>query len=498
MNWRRVFAKDPLSHSIGVIGILNISQLAFGFVRSVLFARLLGPANIGIYSLTAYVLGVGIPVVSCGLASSFNRYVPRYEANGSLRAYYGSITRWSMGMTTAFVVIACAFPRQASALLLASPEHAGVLRITALTLLPAVFHRNLTTFFKGLRTFRLSALLEFAQPILLTVFAVLGIFLWQRTLSMVMWATVLSYLVPVLICGWMTDRYLHALPDQKARVDEPQYARTMFRFSIWFVIIPTGLVTFAYVDRLMLAHLMKDPVTLGVYSQAFNTAAMMLAVGYVPNNVLGPALAAAWERHDQPLVQRTFNLALKGTTLLMLAASLVLVLLKTWVLSTLYGAEYVPGAAVIAPLLAFKCFDVMYSITGMYSGLIEKTYLPGIAIAAGLALNVGLNLALIPRFGMQGAAYAAMFSYALVNVLLYWLNRAYGLRLTRRTVMVTVLPFALLLPTLALVAVAGVVCVAIVRGTWIFDAAEKQQLLHAGHGFVAMMARRLKLRRAAA
>lgn len=475
---------------MGVIGILNISQLAFGFVRSVLFARLLGPANVGIYSLTAYVLGVGIPVVSSGLASSYIRYVPRYEANGSLRAYYNSITAWSSWMALACVAIALVFPRQVSSVLLASPEHATVLRITALTLLPAVYHRNLTTFFKGLRSFRLSAILEFAQPILLTVFAVAGFALWQHTLSMVMWATLLSYAVPVAICGWMTTRYLHSLTDQKPKVDEPQYARTMFRFSIWFVIIPTGLMTFAYLDRLMLAHLMKDPQALGIYSQAFNTAAMMLAVGYVPNNVLGPALSAAWERHDQPLVQRTFNLALKGTLILMLAASLVLVLIKTWVLRTLYGAEFAPGAIVIAPLLAFKCFDVMYSITGMYSGLIEKTYLPGVAIAAGLAVNVGLNIALIPRFGMQGAAYAAMLSYALVNLILYLLNRTYGLRLTKRSVLVSVLPFALLLPLYALVPVAAFVVVAIFRGTLIFDAAEKQEIEKGVRGIAATLSRR--------
>ena len=253
MSWKRIFAKDPVSHSMGVIGMLNIAQRVFGIARGILFARLLGPANLGVYALTAFVLGVGIPVVSAGLASSYNRYVPRYEANGSLRAYYNSITSWSMWITTAFVAVALLFPRQVSALLLASPDHANVLRLTVLTLLPAVYHRNLTTFFKGLRVFRLSAILEFAQPVLLTVFAIAGFVWWQKTVEMAMWATLLSYVLPVAVCGWMTSRYLRDLTDQKPRVDEVQYARKIFRFSVWFVIIPTGLVTFEYVDRLMLA-----------------------------------------------------------------------------------------------------------------------------------------------------------------------------------------------------------------------------------------------------
>lgn len=491
MSWKRVFAKDPVSHSMGVIGILNIAQRVFGIARGILFARLLGPANLGVYALTAFVLGVGIPVVSAGLASSYNRYVPRYEANGSLRAYYNSITSWSMWITTAFVAVALLFPRQVSSLLLASPEHATVLRLTVLTLLPAVYHRNLTTFFKGLRVFRLSAILEFAQPVLLTVFAIAGFVWWQKTVEMAMWATLLSYVLPVAACGWMTSRYLRDLTDQKPRVDEVQFARKIFRFSVWFVIIPTGLVTFDYVDRLMLAHLMKDATTLGIYSQAFNTTALLLAVGYVPNGVLGPTLSAAWDRHDQPLVQRTFNLALKVTLLLMLGASLVLVLMKGWVLGFMYGHAYAPGAVVLAPLLAFQCFDVMYSIAGMYSGLIEKTYVPGIAVAIGLALNVGLNLVMIPRFGMRGAAYAAMFSYGLVNVVLYLLNRHHGLRLTRRTLLVSALPLSLLLPPGVLVPLAAGVLVAIFRGTLLFETAEKDELLRAMRQVTTMLARRL-------
>ncbi len=492
MNWKRVFAKDSVSHSMGVIGTLNISQRVFGIARGILFARLLGPANLGVYALTAFVLGVGIPVVSAGLASSYNRYVPRYEANGSLRAYYNSITAWSMWIATAFVAIALIFPRQVSSLLLASPDHANILRLTVITLLPAVYHRNLATFFKGLRVFRLSALLEFAQPVLLTVFAVAGFLWWQRTVEMAMWATLLSYLVPVAICGWMTRSFLRDLTDQKPRVEETDYARKIFRFSIWFVIIPTGLVTFDYVDRLMLAHLMQDPTTLGIYSQAFNTTALLLAVGYVPNGVLGPTLSAAWERHDQVLVQRTFNLALKVTLLLMLGASLVVVLIRGWVLAFLYGAEYAPGAVVLAPLLAFQCFDVMYSITGMYSGLIEKTYLPGIAVGIGLGLNVALNLVMIPHFGMRGAAYAAMISYGVVNIVLYLLNRRHGLQLTGRTLAVSALPLSLLLPPLALVPLAGAVLLASVRGSWIFEQAEKDELVVAVRQVGASLARRLR------
>src|SRR5207302_1604367 len=158
-------------------------------------------------------------------------------------------------------------------------------------------------------------------------------------------------------------------------------------------------------------------------------------------------------------------------------ACLVLVILKRWILVTMYGAEYAAGAAVMAPLLAFQCFDVVYSIAGMYSGLVEKTYLPFLAVAIGLVANIGLNLLWIPRFGMQGAAYAAMLSYALINIVLYTLNHRTGLRLERSAFAVSCLPFALLLPLPALLVIAAATLALLFGTHTILDREEKRDAL---------------------
>src|SRR5262249_32950605 len=139
-----------------------------------------------------------------------------------------------------------------------------------LTLVPAVVHRNLSSFFKGLRTFRLSAFIEFAYLALFTVLGVAGVLLWRPRLDVVLWTNFAAYLLPVLFFGTLTWRFLVRLPDQRATVDEDHFAQKMFRFCVWFVVIPSGLTVFDYVDRLMLTHFL-DVRTVGVYSQTFTT-----------------------------------------------------------------------------------------------------------------------------------------------------------------------------------------------------------------------------------
>jgi len=75
------------------------------------------------------------------------------------------------------------------------------------------------------------------------------------------------------------------------------------------------------------------------------------------------------------------------------------------------------GAAVVVPWVAFA-----YLLSGIYiymlSGLIiaKNVYLQPIILSLSAIANIALNIVLIPRFGMMGAAYATVVSYCMVAV----------------------------------------------------------------------------------
>ena len=75
----------------------------------------------------------------------------------------------------------------------------------------------------------------------------------------------------------------------------------------------------------------------------------------------------------------------------------------------------------------------------------EKARLVCVALACGLALNVPLNLVLLPRLGLEGA----VLSTAAANALSLWLicrfNRRLGFRLDDGAKLVLVLPMLLCL-----------------------------------------------------
>jgi O-antigen/teichoic acid export membrane protein len=104
-----------------------------------------------------------------------------------------------------------------------------------------------------------------------------------------------------------------------------------------------------------------------------------------------------------------------------------------------YGAEW---QASVLPFALLMPAVVALAVEGPARGLLVRIAPPLVisaAAAAGLALNVGLNFALIPAIGISGASIASVLSYWLAGILMLYLLSRYGdapmrraLRLPRR------------------------------------------------------------------
>jgi O-antigen/teichoic acid export membrane protein len=86
-------------------------------------------------------------------------------------------------------------------------------------------------------------------------------------------------------------------------------------------------------------------------------------------------------------------------------------------LLTFTNPRFWPGAAVVAPIvLAYLCHGA-FLLTSIGVGIEKRTRYYPIMTGAAAATNLAVNFTLIPRYGMMGAAWATVVSYALMAVL---------------------------------------------------------------------------------
>ncbi len=183
-------------------------------------------------------------------------------------------------------------------------------------------------------------------------------------------------------------------------------------------------------------------LTIGLSVAATQTAIGIYALGYQLGQVVAVvaiALNTAWVPFFYPRGEHELGPGLlREMTTLSVGALAILTafvgVLAPEVVSVLapssWGSE-ASIAAVVAPLVAVACL-----VQGFYFMAVSPIFLqrrtavlPVFTLAAG-ALNVGLNILLIPRLGVVGAAWSTIAGYAALTVgTVWWARRGYRLQL---------------------------------------------------------------------
>jgi O-antigen/teichoic acid export membrane protein len=189
--------------------------------------------------------------------------------------------------------------------------------------------------------------------------------------------------------------------------------RRMNRFGL--PLVPSGVALWAlnFSDRFFLAHIAgQDDV--GRYSLGVRIASAMVLL-LVAFRTAWPAFAYSID--DDREARRTYGFVL--TYLLFVACwlSLALGVLAPWIVRVLARDDaFWAGADVVAPLAFAGTLWGAYTVVSIGIGRLKRTQFNWVITGSAAALDVVLNVLLIPPYGIRGAAAAALTAFALMFV----------------------------------------------------------------------------------
>jgi PST family polysaccharide transporter len=467
----RLLAKDRVTTSVGVVLSLLLIQRIVAFARGIIFARVLGTEQYGIYTLSFFLIPIMVIVASLGIPSAFGRFIPRYEQKGAVRYFLRKTYTLTIAIAIAVTAAIVLAPGFFSNLLYGDPTHTKIITLAAFSIPLMLVFRNVSSTFLGLRLFRASSVFEFFQ---VAAYALIGtvLVLLFRSATSAVFAYAVSFVLGLVLFVPVLASYLVKKEPYFRPLDENDFYRQMLRFAIWFMVTPILAQVFHYVDRLSIQRLMTSSDQ-GIYSATIAIAQMISAVGLAVNNVVYPHLSATWERGRRDEALRHLDLAIRVTALVLLVLGLVVVLLGDFIIGLLLGDAYAEGARVLPYLVVFYLLTISVWLFGVFPSLIEKTYVATIGLVIALPVNIALNLALIPEMGIVGAAMATMLSYFLMWITVVIICWKFGMKIGSKTLLVSLVPFALLLPAPWSAAVVLVFAVLGLATPLIFTAGEK-------------------------
>ncbi|MCX7017173.1 MAG: flippase [Candidatus Sumerlaeota bacterium] len=197
---------------------------------------------------------------------------------------------------------------------------------------------------------------------------------------------------------------------------EPALWRQLFRQGFLCLIIAGAFALQMSLDVLTLSRMVPDE-QLGLYGAAANLINPLLL--FMESSMLAvyPVLAAKHEA-DPAGFRFLLDKALKGMLAIGLPMALGIALLSRDIIGVLLP-QFGPSAAILA-LLVWR-LPLLYVIAPIAHALLAggRFRLLAAVQASGAALNVALNLAFIPRWGILGAAAGSVLTQA--ALLAYWI-----------------------------------------------------------------------------
>ena len=184
--------------------------------------------------------------------------------------------------------------------------------------------------------------------------------------------------------------------------------REMNRFGM--PLVPSALALWAinFIDRIFIAHY-KGQAEVGVYSVAvrISSAVVFLMIAF---RLAWPAFAYSLD--DDREAKRTYSYVLTYLLFLCSWISLALGVLAPWLVHLLARGQ---GFARAADAVALLCFGATayagYTVVAIGIGRARQTQFNWVVSGIAAAVNIGLNVALIPPYGMIGAAISTLAAY---------------------------------------------------------------------------------------
>jgi O-antigen/teichoic acid export membrane protein len=223
--------------------------------------------------------------------------------------------------------------------------------------------------------------------------------------------------------------------------------RPMLSATLPFAVDDGLSVAYVRVDAVLLG-IFKGPTAVGLYQSATNLVLYLNILPRMLNMSMYPQMSRAWPDHRSELRQ------LRDTSLRLLGAVAIPItvgsfLLAPQIFGTLYGPKFEPAVRFYQLLVLVIPLRMLGNTLGTAITSVDRQGQRAFIVGVAAALNVGLNLILIPIWSIMGAVVATLVTES-------WVFLAYVV-LLRRVLGPSRLLTALAAPSLACVPLALVV-----------------------------------------
>jgi|GEM_PF-811710 O-antigen/teichoic acid export membrane protein len=414
---KNVLARFDFSYLYALLGELT---LGLTFVFYIFLARILGPEQYGVFASASALGAILALFIQFGLPILINREVAANPVEGSKL----TIQYLLLEVINTLPVLLLLFPL--ALLLKFEGEGLIICYLVIASELCRAAKMTLRGVLKGHGWFRaesISVALERASVVFISIMV---LFVSKQLIPVIITVTIVR---TIDIAGLLY--YLKRKLSLVAPMSVQSFTQ-LFKQAYPFAVSGVLWILYYQVDVIMLKAMTTD-VDAGFYNAAYRILEMFLALPRVVFQVIFTRFAKYYATEPKRLPDQVY----KATRLLVTAvlpAIILSICLKSIIITKLYGSEYVASVSALAILLPSISISMFGNLSHRFlQATGQEKSLPKLLMLTAL-INVAINLLLIPKWGIVGAAIATLISEVILCLLGVWQMRQVGYKNASRQV----------------------------------------------------------------
>lgn len=386
----------------------HVSSQALGFITFPVLTRILLLTDYGILSLVTNTIWFVMSVANLGLQQSSIRYYEEFRANKkySLPTYYSTffLSSLLLGVCGSLILLSIA---QTILKKIVDTQTVGILSFISISVLLGCLSATLTTFLRAEQKTRLYNLLSVVSKIgaiglsfIFLFFLIKGLygFFFGSMLSQFLFVVLLIKIIfKNKIIGW---KYF-----------SKPFLKQAITYGLPLTIMEVSHCLLNFGDRYVIQYYLNTKA-LGLYSGAYTLSMQIVQLIDYPILYSVPVIYfELWENKGSKAVQDYLRDSLKYFALITFPIMFgVIAIAKELIVITashkfVSSAEIIPFVVIGGLIFASSTF---FS-AGLY--IHKKSTVPAVIMMISAAINISLNLFLVPKYGIMGAAIATLIGY---------------------------------------------------------------------------------------
>ncbi|MBU4266022.1 MAG: flippase [Candidatus Altiarchaeota archaeon] len=403
----------------GIVLVLMVASNFMGYIFRMFLARELGASSYGLIYAIVALFGVLVTLfMSFGLEASLTRYIPKFRVENKPEKIKGAILT-VLSLKFLLSVLVCGIIILLSDTLaleyFKAPEASILIKIYAVGIIFSSIIATLRPSLQGFQSMKYFSSVDFVKSFFTLAITAPLLFLGLRELAPILGFT-LTFIIVLPIFGFLAlKKVFPELLRVKAELSS-SLTKKLLRFGIPVALAGSASVIISHTDTLLLTYF-TSLSEVGLYNAALPTMKLISVMGLAMRAVVFPMSSELWTKGNKEKIASGLSMLYKYAFIVVFFISLIMFLFPEIILGILFGGEFRQAGIVLRILSVGYLIHTFASVNNITLSGIGKPKEVGKIMFSGAALNLVLNLILIPVYGMEGAAVSTLTAFIVIFIL---------------------------------------------------------------------------------